>query len=104
VAKRDARGRWLPGQSANPGGRTKVKKDYLESMRAVATPAKWRAICGRAIEDAIQGDAHARRWLSDYLLGRPSQAVSLSGDIGVTMMTLDEWIQRAEKRMEEAED
>jgi hypothetical protein len=38
---------------------------------ADAVPLKrWQKIVARAIKDAEQGDAKARRWLGEYLLGR----------------------------------
>jgi len=40
-------------------------------LTEVVTPEVWVAIVKRAVEDAKQGDARARAWLADYLIGRP---------------------------------
>ena len=74
--KRDDKGRILPGQRAlNPTGRPTKRKEelYLTSMQRCATVERWEAIVNRALDDAADGNASARTWLSNYLLGKPAQ-------------------------------
>ena len=69
VAQRDSRGRFLPGHSGGPGRPPReVEADYLHTMSQVATLDAWRDICERAVEDARNGDAKAREWLSRHLV------------------------------------
>jgi len=37
------------------------------------TAEDWKAIVGKAIEQARRGDATARKWLADYLVGEPEK-------------------------------
>jgi hypothetical protein len=71
---RDKTGKWLPGVSGNPLGakahKSKVRLKYLETMADECTLEDWRLITRRAIDDAIDGKASARNWLSSYILGR----------------------------------
>ncbi|MCL4732067.1 MAG: hypothetical protein KJ044_16740 [Planctomycetes bacterium] len=63
---------WKPGVSGNPGGRPRsvrrVQYSRLRIMDASVSEADWAAIIDKAIEQAREGDATARAWLSKYLL------------------------------------
>ncbi|MBE7490969.1 MAG: hypothetical protein HS108_04335 [Planctomycetes bacterium] len=63
---------WKPGQTGNPGGRPRsvrrVQYSRLRIMDASVSEADWAAIIDKAIEQAREGDATARAWLSKYLL------------------------------------
>jgi hypothetical protein len=65
-----------------PGpGRPKVthsRSDYLVRLHDKMPMQTWDAILDKAIEQALEGDARARDWLTGYLVGRPLQAVELS--------------------------
>src|SRR6516165_6664689 len=37
---------------------------------------KWKRIVSRAVEDAEAGDAKARRWISEHLVGRQPDALT----------------------------
>ena len=82
VPVRDAHGRWLPGQTGNPNGRPKrsTEQEYLDVMLSTCTPDHWRDITAKAIEQAKRGEWHARKWLSDYILGPAIQRLEL--DVG----------------------
>jgi hypothetical protein len=73
------------GQSGNPKGRKprEVEKDYLARLRACVTPADWTDIIERAVTEAKRGDAVARKFLSDYIIGVPTQKIDarFSGDM-----------------------
>lgn len=69
---RGANGRFLPGQSGNPGGQ-RAHNDYAAIIRATCDAEDWTAIVERAVTDAKMGDRFARQFLAGYLLGRPVQ-------------------------------
>jgi hypothetical protein len=75
---------WQPGQSGNPAGRPKKAREvaYLDTFRQVVTPDKWQAIIERAYQDAKKGDAAARKWIADYLIGPPIERKEITGDEG----------------------
>jgi len=50
----------------------------MHRLTTACSLAKWTKICRKAVADAIAGDAIARRWISDYLLGKPVQRVEVS--------------------------
>ena len=68
---RDANGRFLPGHPGL-GGRPRrpVEHEYMATLADAVPLELWRKIAARAAEDAAAGDAKARRWLSEHLLGR----------------------------------
>lgn len=92
MTERDAKGRFVKGQSGNPDGRPKreVEADYLVMLGAVVTPERWRAIVEKAATQAERGDDRARRWLSDYLIGKPVERVEMSGADGAAIRV--EWV------------
>lgn len=57
----------------NPGGpgrpRRAVEREYLAALSDALLLDDWREIVGKAIEDAKDGDAKAREWVSRYALG-----------------------------------
>lgn len=92
---RDECGRFMPGVSGNPGGKragTVSLKRLLEACLELpppddATSVWWpvnatsycEAIVIRTLEDAVRGDAAARKLVFDYCEGRPAQHVDVSG-------------------------
>jgi hypothetical protein len=69
----------------NPGGpgrpRRSVEREYLAALSDAVSTADWRAICQRARDDALQGDAGARAFLAKYLLGAaPLRLLDLAAD------------------------
>lgn len=70
---RDSKGRFIKGESGNPQGRLskQVESSYLQVAENVCTFDVWHEIVAKAIEQAKRGDARARQWLSDYLMGKP---------------------------------
>ena len=77
IIARDNRGRFVKGASGNPQGRLpkETETSYLQVSESVCTFGVWREIVTKAIEQAKRGDARARRWLSDYLMGKPISMV-----------------------------
>jgi hypothetical protein len=72
-AMRDERGRFTLGNSGNPRGRSprKVEQNYLDLAKHRCGKSEWQAIVEKAVDQAKGGDARARQWLSDYLIGKP---------------------------------
>ncbi|MDD3663461.1 MAG: hypothetical protein PHT84_06455 [Candidatus Pacebacteria bacterium] len=67
----------MKGASGNPQGRLpkQTETSYLQVSESVCTFDVWREIVAKAIEQAKRGDARARQWLSDYLIGKPISMV-----------------------------
>lgn len=76
MVQRDEKGRFKKGASGNPGGRPIDQSKYLKKIDTALTFKSWRAIIKKAIEQAERGDSKARQWLSDYVLGKPTQNVN----------------------------
>ena len=79
---RTEKGHWLPGQrSPNPKGRPSRKKEekYLQAMVQFVSVDDWLEVVEKALADAKEGQASARNWLSNYLIGKPKQQVMIEG-------------------------
>jgi len=76
--------RFVKGQSGNPNGRPKKQREerYHEIMLNTVTFDDWEYIIDKAVKQAKSGDAVARKWLSDYLIGAPVQKVAGTGKDG----------------------
>lgn len=79
---RNKKGQYAKG---NPGGPGRPKKErereYLDATVSCISIAQWKRIVKRAADDAENGDAVARRWLGDYLLGPAQKRIDLVGGI-----------------------
>lgn len=77
IIARDSKGRFVKGASGNPQGRLpkQTETSYLQVSESVCTFDVWREIVAKAVEQAKRGDARARQWLSDYLIGKPISMV-----------------------------
>jgi len=75
MANVTGKGGFKKGQSGNPKGRPprKTEQAYLNAMIGKVSIAAWQRIVIRAVEDAERGDAKARQWLTDYVVGKPTQ-------------------------------
>lgn len=75
---RDASGRFLPGHSVKSPGRPRkaVEERYLCILSQRVSPEVFAKIVDKAAEQALEGDAKAREWLSWYLIGKPSEYVN----------------------------
>jgi hypothetical protein len=97
TAARKANGQFKKGKSGNPKGRPKKAREdrYFEITMTKCTFKEWGAIVQKAVDQAQRGDATARKWLSDYLIGPPQQRLDvtsggevLKGYIGISP---DDW-------------
>ena len=65
---RDLHGRFTLGNPGGPGRpRRATEATYLLALSDACPPETWQRICQKAVEQAIEGDASARAWLSKYL-------------------------------------
>lgn len=78
---------WKKGQSGNPGGRRPASKNARDIARQALTRLVWivrdgkrqrvtrlEAVFEKIVEDAIHGNATARRILLDYIKSDPTLA------------------------------
>ena len=76
MPERNARGKFAKGNrvSAKGGRRPNlIVEDYQKAFQSAVSPAEWKSVISRALRDAKKGNAGARRWLSEYLIGTPIQ-------------------------------
>lgn len=67
----------MKGHPGGPGRpRRTVEESYLQTLYQVVKREDWREIIQKAVEQAKQGDDRARRWLSEYLVGKPTEYVA----------------------------
>lgn len=81
MTDRDENGRFLKGAyKGGPGRKSRrTEAQYLDATIGAVSLIEWRKVVQKALTDAIAGDGTARRWLSDYLLGKPPQILELHG-------------------------
>jgi hypothetical protein len=71
--------KFQPGNKGGPGRpRRRTEDQYLRAMVGAVTLTDWRDITDKAIAQAKRGDSRARQWLSDYLLGKPTQQLDVT--------------------------
>jgi hypothetical protein len=86
MEERDGQGRFKEGNKASPGRRrAETEKQYLEATYTSVSIADWRKVVSKALVQAQKGDYQARRWLSDYLIGKPPQILELRGADALTL-------------------
>lgn len=81
---RDEKGRFVRGVSGNPKGRPSKEREiqYRDVLLTAISLMDWRKIVEKARDQALRGDAVARKWLADYLVGVPVQKFEHSGEDG----------------------
>jgi len=52
---------------------------YYEITVSTCTFADWARIVQKAVQQALRGDAVARKFLADYLVGTPEQNINITG-------------------------
>jgi len=73
IVKRSANGQFKKGTAAGPGRPLDPIRNNLKSLYSVCKKSDWRQIVSKAVEQAIDGDAKARDWLSKYMVADPIQ-------------------------------
>ena len=106
---RDSKGRFVKGASGNPQGRLpkQVEQSYLQVCESTCTFDVWREIVTKAVEQAKQGDARARQWLSDYLMGKPISmimAMQDNRDASVKIEYVNDWRRKLDRLAGEISD
>ncbi len=88
---------WKPGESGNPSGRPKGQNDLMELLRQKIPFERLVGALDKLVE---AGDPKTTQYVMDRHLGRPAQAIQISGDaerplhgligvVGREMATLD---------------
>ena len=94
--KRKANGQFAKGDNGGPGRpRKKREERYLEITMSACTFKDWERIVKKAVTDAQRGDATARKWLSDYLIGSPQQKLDVTSG-GETFVEIIEVVMSGE--------
>lgn len=81
-----APGKFLEGGSGltERGGRVGLRNQAMARLRdlhVLVTSEDWAEIINTAVEQAIGGDRHARKWIGDYLMGPPVQRVEAEVEV-----------------------
>ena len=50
----------------------RTEGDYMSTLLETVTLEDWQEVVGSALAAAKQGDAQARAWLAQYLVGKPA--------------------------------
>jgi hypothetical protein len=81
VTDRDDNGRFIKGTVPNPKGRPPKEREerFHQVLLTSVSFEDWKRICLKARDQALKGDAVARKWLSDYLIGPPVQRQEHTG-------------------------
>jgi len=103
---RDTNGRFLPGNPGGPGRPPRaVERDFLVTLADEVTLDEWRLVVRRALEDAKEGDARARDWVSRYVLGTRRSLLALAADECTERTPVDDVFEAAvEARVQRAEE
>ena len=79
-------GQWVTGTAPGPGRLPHLAEvKYLRGMHSVVSVDDWKAITLRAVEDALDGKASARNWLSKYLLDPVLKSVAMQAEVTDTI-------------------
>jgi stage V sporulation protein SpoVS len=90
VIEHDGRGKFAKGNRGGPGRPKKEREEkFYEILVTSVSASDWQAIISKAVDQAKRGDAVARKWLADYLIGPPIEKKEISGsDGGAIFVTL----------------
>ena len=94
MAERNEQGKFTKGNGGGPGRpKRSTEEKYLTSLQSAVTLKDWREIVDTAVSKAKRGDARARTWLSDYLLGPPVQRTQHEGKDGgpIRIEYINDW-------------
>lgn len=79
MAERDTKGRFEKGHKGGPGRpRRNTEEQYKNATVQRVSLSDWEEIVDKAVIQAKRGDARAREWLSDHLIGKPQAKVDLT--------------------------
>ena len=82
VAYRDEQGRFIEGNPGSPGRPPREREEeFLDAAKAAVSIEAMAGIFAKATQQALDGDASARRFVCDYLLGKPREHVTLKAEV-----------------------
>jgi hypothetical protein len=70
-------GRFVPGRAGGLGRPRKPRPDYLKALTERVPLERWQRIVETATQLAESGDPKARDWLTNHLVGRPTEKIDL---------------------------
>ncbi len=76
MTDRDASGKFIKGNNANPGGRPKSDLSITALIDEAVTVDDWKFIIQAQLKRARRGDNRAIEWLTDRRFGKAVQAIS----------------------------
>lgn len=82
-------GRFAKGNKVGPGRRpgtqVEMRIQYMTRLVETVPIERWQKVCEKAIIQAEEGDARARSFLANYLVGKPVTQVEISGPGGTEL-------------------
>lgn len=94
---RDSNGRFKKGEYRGGPGRPKKEREleYYRILELSVSSDDWAVICVKAVEQAKRGDAVARKFLADYLIGPPVEKKEITGADGGKLLIeyVNDWRQ-----------
>lgn len=71
---------WTKGKAPEGAGRPKKDREvrYLEIAKSSIPFHRWKNVIVKALEQAEQGDKDARKFLADYLMGKPTDKLEIT--------------------------
>ena len=90
---REENGRFSKGNGGGPGRPRKAREEkYLDILVSICTPDEWATVCKVAVARAKSGDARAREWVGNYLVGKAIDKHEISGPEGEGLRILVEYV------------
>lgn len=80
MAERNEKGQFVKGEYKGGPGRPSraTEAEYLDALIEVTPLSAWKRIARKAVQQAERGDPRARQWLSDYIMGPPTQRLDVT--------------------------
>ena len=89
-------GKWLRGTpSPNPSGQPRKEQHYIDLIHKTVTDEDAIAIIKKAVAQAKQGNRWARKFLWEYLVGKPRPMPGGGGREAPMLALLKVWIAQA---------
>ena len=101
AVQRDAGGHWLPGVSANPGGRIKPKKPITQALAAYISSEEGQKALLKAVRCQVrtsQYQSAMATYVRETLEGKLTERVEIAGGLELAAR-----IRRARQRLAEAD-
>ncbi len=84
---RDENGRFVKGNGGGPGRPKREREvEYYRILQTAVSPEDWQLIVNKAVSEAKRGDAVARKWLADYLIGPPVERKEIANPPGEKLL------------------